>query len=379
MSSYLDYWGLREPPFDELHDSRFFVDEEDLRVARAKLRHAIQQGQRAAALTGEVGSGKSALARKLLGELNRDNWVAAYVPTPFGETLDVLAGIAAALGATGSDPVSALETALETLDAEDRHACVAIDEVHAITRPDLLEALRSLLNLEIDGHMPLTLVLIGQDSMMEMLRAASGFDQRLSLTVRVPLLGPEACKHYILARLKLAGCSRGIFTRSAAERIVDLAQGIPRNINRICELALTVGYGFGMKKIREDVIGEVARELNLIREPIVVEVPERSESAAPVLPVDTGIQPVGEDILASTKPQPRLRNGRNGAGGPLFTDFSVDRAQPRPASEGEPEAAGEGDVLASVGSKAPAEGEADDDVLAGLPPASNQDDILGSL
>ncbi len=261
---YETHWGLDRPAFDESHGPESFVDQESIRVARAKLRHAVLQGQGAAAVTGGPGAGKTAIVRQFLRELAADGWATAYVADPVGAPREILAEIAEALGGVDADPAEAIRHAAAGLVREGRVACIAVDEVHAIDRRDVLESFRMLLNLEIDGVSPLRLVLVGQEGMLPALAAASGFDHRLSIVVRVPRMSPAECKHYILARLKLAGCQRGIFTRSAAEHIIRYARGVARDINRICELALTVGFGYGMEKIKKDVIAAVARDLDLL-------------------------------------------------------------------------------------------------------------------
>jgi general secretion pathway protein A len=76
-------------------------------------------------------------------------------------------------------------------------------------------------------------------------------------------MGIEETKRYILYRLKIAGCTRGIFTRQAGQLVHEVAGGIPRNVNRLCELALVTGYGLGEEKIGPEIVGMAAREIGL--------------------------------------------------------------------------------------------------------------------
>jgi hypothetical protein len=245
------------------------------------------------------------------------------------------------------------------LAAAGRRACVLVDEAHAIADLQLLESFRMLTNFEAGGQLPLAVVLVGQPSLLPTLRHVSSFDQRLALTVSLSPLSADQSKHYILSRLKMAGCTRGIFTRSAGERISELARGIPRNINRLCELCLVVGFGFGVKKIKAEVVDAVAGDLGLL-ETSFVELPETtrlahasaSKSSATSLIADANrrqdlvtapVASSSDDILAATailgqvEPSPELTSDFPGTGGlspaptaeeDVLADLSTEEAPP---------------------------------------------------
>jgi general secretion pathway protein A len=163
---YQKHWGLKHPPFNEAHDSAYFVDSESLQLARAKLKHVAVQGQNAAAVTGPAGVGKTALVRQFLREFEAEGWACSLIVNPLGDPWSILECIAHDLGGGGGNALESLESALAGLMRAERRACIAIDEVHTIQRAELLENLRMLLNMEVHGNLPLNLILCGQPSML---------------------------------------------------------------------------------------------------------------------------------------------------------------------------------------------------------------------
>lgn len=368
---YEAYWGLSFAPFDERHDDRTFVDTGALQLARTKLRHVASHGQRAAAIVGPPGSGKTCLVLRLFGEFREAGWSCALVENPLRTPGQLFQALWTELGGTGEpeDPIAALAERVRTLNREGRRVLLAVDEAHTITDPALFEHLRLLLNIEVHGQLPLALLLVGQEGLETAFDRHPGLRQRLALTVRLRPMVADASKHYILARLKVAGCTRGIFTRSAAERIVELSQGLPRDINRICELALTVGYAFELKKIRRQVIDAVAEDLGLLPE----SVPSAPAAAAVQgedyhIPGMRRVPDVGRIVAAETRAEDILA--------------AVPAPPPPPVREEEvvpgPDGPGLFTAMAGLQDESAPSG-AEEDVLASTPAASREDDILAGL
>jgi type II secretory pathway predicted ATPase ExeA len=99
--------------------------------------------------------------------------------------------------------------------------------------------------------------------MEQRMRSASGFASHLAMKVWLRPLTQEDTKNYVLYRLKAAGCQRGLFTRQAADAIFQYTGGFPRNINRLCELSLTIACGLQAKKIGPEIIETAAENLGL--------------------------------------------------------------------------------------------------------------------
>lgn len=66
---YLDYWELKEPPFENTPDPRFLFPSDQHREALRQLLDAIGEEKGCALLTGEYGCGKSHLIRTIVDNL----------------------------------------------------------------------------------------------------------------------------------------------------------------------------------------------------------------------------------------------------------------------------------------------------------------------
>lgn len=129
----------------------------------------------------------------------------------------------------------------------------------------LLEPLRLLLNVAADrapGEAAWTLVLVGQEVAMAQVERYPALDERLAVKCMVGRMKPEETLSYIQHRLRVAqGDSAQIFSSEALEAIECLSQGLPRRINRLCDLALMIGYAEEMSRITAEVIDSVHADL----------------------------------------------------------------------------------------------------------------------
>ena len=139
-----------------------------------------------------------------------------------------------------------------------------MDDVQTARGTDFLETLRTLLNVEEEGIRALSLLLIGQPGMERRLAAASSFNTRLGVMAILDRMTEDETRMYILSHLKNAGSRHGIFTRQAAEHVVRLSRGIPRQINRLCEMSLVIAYGLESVKIGPDIVDMAAGDLDML-------------------------------------------------------------------------------------------------------------------
>jgi general secretion pathway protein A len=154
-----------------------------------------------------------------------------------------------------------IEGALRQFAANDKRLVIVIDEAHTIENSQTWEALRLLLNLETAASRPPLVLFVGQTVLLQMLARMPSLDDQLTARCLLPAFSAEETAAYIAHRLQAAGARREIFDSSAIEAVHALAQGIPRRINRLCDLGLLVGYAEERTTITTEQIEAVAEDL----------------------------------------------------------------------------------------------------------------------
>jgi general secretion pathway protein A len=209
------------------------------------------------------------LVRLLRGELADIFAPQAHLVFPQMTSRDLLVYLAEQLGAPPADPprhtveesVRRLEFTLTQNAQQGRHALVVIDEAHLLEDCGALETLRLLLNFELAGQPTLTLLLVGQMGLVSAVSRLPGLEERVAVKTLLRPFSAEETAGYVRHRLQAAGAMRDIFTDDAVEAVHYLAQGIPRKINRLGDLALLVGFADGLAQITVRQIEAVSEEL----------------------------------------------------------------------------------------------------------------------
>ncbi len=249
---YLAHFGLARLPFGLTPDRALRVDVPTHRRAMAVVRHALEAGSGFVKLTGEVGTGKTLLCRRVLNELGPD-FVTAYVLDPMLSPLALRRALSQELGlgpATGLAPHELwglLRDGLATIHAEGRRAVLVIDE--AQTLPDeSLESLRLLTNLETREAKLLQVLLVGQPELDDRLDrpALRQLAQRIVFSHTLEPMARDEVDAYVHLRLRQAGRPLGrLFSHRAIAAMYGASRGVPRLVNLLGHKALLAGYGRG--------------------------------------------------------------------------------------------------------------------------------------
>jgi general secretion pathway protein A len=265
---YESYWQLDSRPFEQTSDERFHFAAQSQRGALLKLRYVLENHRGAALLAGESGLGKTFLVQKLFADLG--NNLAPRVHLVFPQMppdqlltylADQLTGQHSPLTGTIDQSVRRIEKSLVTSCDAGQHALIVIDEAHLLATNHSFEAIRLLMNFERDGQPLATFLFTGQTGLVLAVSRLPALDERIAVTCILNRLTASETKLYIDHRLTAAGSKRTIFDPSAIESIHQLTNGIPRRINRLCDLALLVGYGEELRTITGDHIESIHEEL----------------------------------------------------------------------------------------------------------------------
>jgi len=268
--SYEQFYHLREQPFSNTPDPRFFFEVEQHSEVLAKLMHAVNTMKGLAVVIGDVGTGKTTLARHMLDQLDEQQYESALLVIIHTAITSewLLRKIASQIGVeeVAEDKVNILSQIyqrLVELHQAGRKAIVLIDEANMLQQQDLMEELRGFLNLEVPGSKLITFILFGLPNLETNLALDAPLVQRVAVKCRLTSLTPETTKAYIRHRLKVAGATREIFSDEVLNQIAIESQGIPRLINTIGDNVLLEGYLLKREKIDVQLVKDVARDLGL--------------------------------------------------------------------------------------------------------------------
>ena len=265
---YEAYWQLAAKPFETTSDARFYYRGESHQGALLKLRYAIENKREAALLIGPAGLGKTLLIQALARQLPPTYQPLVQVVFPQMPPEQLLAYIADELTGevtkerpTVDRSIRRIHKQLHDNVAAGRHGVLVVDEAHLLRETGALETLRLLLNLHVHGSPALTLVLVGQTLLVPALERMPELDERLGVKCLVKRFTPAESMAYISHRLTAAGAQRPIFDTSALEAVHELSHGVARQINRLCDLALLIGFADERPGIGAAQIEAVADEL----------------------------------------------------------------------------------------------------------------------
>ncbi|PYY11196.1 MAG: hypothetical protein DMG61_19825 [Acidobacteria bacterium] len=270
---YKAFYGLTRNPFDITPDPRFFYGTARHSEALASLYHGIERRKGFIVVTGEVGTGKTLLARCIFQILKQQKTSFAYVFNPLLPVVEFLQyatkdmGIPAA-GKTKGELLAELNRYLISRYHQNSTAVLIVDEAHLLTW-ELLEEVRLLTNLETAQQKLLQIVLIGQPELDEKLESQNlrQLKQRIALRCRLEPLSFEETQKYIAVRLLLSGAkerNKNIFPEETVELVHRYSQGIPRLVNTICEGALVASFAINSSVVLPELIDEVAADFRLV-------------------------------------------------------------------------------------------------------------------
>ncbi|MES9852009.1 MAG: AAA family ATPase [Candidatus Thiodiazotropha sp. L084R] len=265
---FQDYFGIAEDPFSITPDPKYLFLSERHRNGFAHLLYGVTQGGGFVQLTGEVGTGKTLLCRKLLAQLPRAVDV-AFIFNPRLSPLELVATICDELKVLYPLGCSSIKEIVDFLNAylleshaQGRRTVVIIDEAQNLSF-ESLEQIRLLTNLETASEKLLQIILVGQPELRVLLKRPElrQLAQRITARYHLTPLSRTETRAYILHRLKVAGIERPLFTDPAIHRVYKLSGGIPRLINILCSRGMLAAFGKRKGQVTRGMLSQVASEL----------------------------------------------------------------------------------------------------------------------
>lgn len=253
---YLEHFQLNELPFKITPDTEFYFNHVNHHEAINVLAVALKSGEGFIKITGEVGTGKTLLSRKLLKLVER-SFVTAYISNPYLTPETLIMALAEELGIRFPRNISQhhllqlLTRKLEEINKSGKRALICLDEAQALPI-ESLEALRLLTNIETEKNKLLHVVMFGQPELDERLneQAIRQLKQRITFSYKLKPFERNSVADYINYRLNVAGYNGApLFNKGAINLIHKASNGVPRLINILSHKSLMVAFGKGSHRV----------------------------------------------------------------------------------------------------------------------------------
>jgi type II secretory pathway predicted ATPase ExeA len=260
---YEAHFGLTGRPFREALDAGAFVELPSRVAALRRLAYGFEHAGGAALLFGAPGSGKTMVARRLAAA---GAYRAVVVDYPAMGPESLVAFVAGELGALpcldASDvpdlavSVRAVRGALADASGRGERVLLVVDDAHLVADRRALDALRLLLNVDVGGGPALALLLVGEPDLALGLPAALA--DRLAARCLLRPLDRGESDAYVRGRLERVGAAACPFDDAALEALHAAAEGLPRRLNRVADLALLVAAAEGRRVVGPELVQRLA-------------------------------------------------------------------------------------------------------------------------
>lgn len=269
MSDYRKHFALTRFPFDARLEAGELFEANAQAEAEIRLKHLLEL-RGIGLLTGEPGSGKTTICRRVVDVLHPGRFRCAYVTLTTGNVMDMYKSIGWELGLpTERNRASAFRQlrAEVTRLVHENHVqpLLIVDEAHHL-RTEVLEDLRLLTNYEMDSENRLSLLFIGLSDLRRRIAMAAheSLDQRIVMRCHLPGLLREEMDSYLAHRLRGAGSELPLFEPAAIEAIFQATRALPRKINRLAHYALTAAAIANARSVTDEHVGAALEELGIV-------------------------------------------------------------------------------------------------------------------
>lgn len=269
---YNEHFGFSERPFSIVPDPDFLFWSKQHQRAYAVLEYGIVTRSPITMVTGEVGTGKTTLIQELLRKLETHLTV-GLISNAQGDRGDLLRWVRNAYDfpvPENADYVTLFSAFQEFVLGEyaaGRHVVLIIDEGQNLG-VETLEELRLLTNLNSRKDELLQIILVGQPELRDIVNQPRlrQFAQRVSVSFHINPMDLATTRDYVRHRLTHVGGSGEEISDEAVRLIHEHSSGIPRLVNKLCDLALVYAASGGETRVDTSTIEDLVQD-GLITKP----------------------------------------------------------------------------------------------------------------
>ena len=253
----LKYFHLAENPFSTSPNPRFFYLSDSHRSVLAKLDYVVEFRQGLAATFGDIGMGKTILARVVMERLSEQNKV-FFVNNPnYKSEMHMCKALSEEMGIGPKRSqhlqMTAIKVMLISMYQEGTRPVLILDEAQQLVGPHF-EILREINNFETADEKLLQILLFGQMELRNKLRIKKALLSRIIVTSTLEPLSPAELEDMIQFRVRVAGGNENLFPTETINKVYDASRGVPRDAMKICGLSLKLAHLSKIANVTPEVI-----------------------------------------------------------------------------------------------------------------------------
>jgi len=259
---YERHFGLQSRPFALTPDPAFLYCSRQHQMALTMLEYGLESQAPLLLLTGEIGSGKTTLVRRLVRDLG-ERAAIGLISNTHARNRSLLGWALSALEIAPSDDsdVAAYEALVDSCVREygrGRRTLLIVDEAQNLA-DEVIEELRLLSNINSEQDLVLQILLVGQPELRATLAKSSmrQIAQRVAADCDLRPLDEAETAGYIAHRLAVAGGRPGLIAPAAIDLVYKCTMGVPRLINQLCDYALVYAFADGLSSVDAEVVRQV--------------------------------------------------------------------------------------------------------------------------